>query len=153
VVLEEAHRYLGDSATELTRTSANRIAREGRKYGVGMLMISQRPSELPKTALAQCGTMIAFRLTNSEDQGTIKAALPDAISGLANVLPSLRTHEAVVSGEALALPARVMFDLPNPPPEAADPTVDAWRATPPKRAVEAALTMWRGTYKEATKNA
>ncbi|MDE2822008.1 MAG: ATP-binding protein [Chloroflexota bacterium] len=77
VVLEEAHRFLGSGASSLTRNSANRIAREGRKYGVGLLLVTQRPSELPDTALAQCGTILALRLSNSEDQGTIRAALPD----------------------------------------------------------------------------
>ena len=109
VVLEEAHRYLGEGASALTRDSANRIAREGRKYGVGLLMVTQRPTELPKTALAQCGTIVALRLSNSEDQGAIKTALPDAVAGLAAVLPSLRTHEALISGEALVLPARAVL--------------------------------------------
>ena len=77
VVLEEAHRYLGDGASALTRDSANRIAREGRKYGIGLLLVTQRPTELPKTALAQCGTLISLRLSNAEDQGAIRAALPD----------------------------------------------------------------------------
>ncbi|WP_368860315.1 ATP-binding protein, partial [Caballeronia sp. BR00000012568055] len=68
IVLEEAHRYLGESANATTRDSANRIAREGRKYGVGLLLVTQRPTELPDTALAQCGTLIALRLTNAGDQ-------------------------------------------------------------------------------------
>ncbi|MCA1674053.1 MAG: ATP-binding protein, partial [Actinobacteria bacterium] len=106
VVLEEAHRYLGEDASALTGNSANRIAREGRKYGVGLLLVTQRPTELPKTALAQSGTLIALRLSNAEDQGAIRAALPDSVSCLAAVLPSLRTGEAIVSGEAVVLPAR-----------------------------------------------
>lgn len=81
VVLEEAHRYLGEGASALTRDSANRIAREGRKYGVGLLLVTQRPTELPKTALAQSGTLIALRLSNAEDQGAIRAALPDSVTG------------------------------------------------------------------------
>ena len=131
VVLEEAHRYLSASANALTRESGNRIAREGRKYGVGLLLISQRPKELPDTALAQCGTIVALRLSNSDDQGTIRAALPDTISGLAAVLPSLRTGEAIVSGEAVVLPSRTILDLPDPKPLAEDPSLsDAkWYAT------------------------
>jgi uncharacterized protein len=94
VVLEEAHRYLGEDASRLTRDSANRIAREGRKYGIGLLLVTQRPTELPKTALAQCGTLIALRLSSGDDQSTIRAALPDTVAGLAAVLPSLygRSH-------------------------------------------------------------
>jgi len=86
IALEEAHRYLGESANPKPRAAANRIAREGRKYGVGLLLITQRPSELPETALAQCGTLIALRLSNSADQGRIRAALPDTVAGLASVL-------------------------------------------------------------------
>jgi len=148
VVLEEAHRYLGESANALTRNSANRIAREGRKYGIGLLLVTQRPTELPKTALAQCGTIIALRLSNSEDQGTIKSALPDAISGLAAVLPSLRTHEAIVSGEALILPARACLVKPNPWPLAEDPSLQPWRQEPQLPDIRPALASWRGTYEE-----
>lgn len=146
VVLEEAHRYLGDAASELTRTSANRIAREGRKYGVGLMLVTQRPTELPKTALAQVGTLIALRLSNAEDQGTIRAALPDAVSGLASVLPSLRTGEAVVSGEAVILPARALIDRPDPLPLAEDPSLGPWREEPSVPDVAHAIAEWRGNY-------
>jgi DNA helicase HerA-like ATPase len=146
VVLEEAHRYLGEGAMALTRNSANRIAREGRKYGIGLLLVTQRPTELPKTALAQCGTIIALRLSNSEDQGAIRTALPDAISGLAAVLPSLRTHEAIISGEALILPARAVLDNPNPWPHAKDPSLEPWRGDPRVPDIEPALESWRKTY-------
>jgi DNA helicase HerA-like ATPase len=146
VVLEEAHRYLGEGATALTRDSANRIAREGRKYGIGLLLITQRPTELPKTALAQCGTIIALRLSNSDDQNTIRSALPDAISGLAAVLPSLRTHEAIISGEAVVLPARACLDNPDPWPHAEDPSLETWRQDPQIPDVGPALAAWRGTY-------
>jgi hypothetical protein len=146
VVLEEAHRYLGEVASVLTRDSANRIAREGRKYGIGLLLVTQRPTELPKTALAQCGTLIALRLSNAEDQGTIRAALPDSVAGLAAVLPSLRTGEAVVSGEAVVLPARMLLDRPEPRPLAEDPSLKPWRRDPQVPDVGPALVAWRGTY-------
>lgn len=146
VVLEEAHRYLGEGAGALTRDSANRIAREGRKYGIGLLLVTQRPTELPKTALAQCGTIIALRLSNAEDQGTIRAALPDTIAGLAAVLPSLRTGEAVVSGEAVVLPARMLLDIPNPKPMADDPSLAPWRAEPQVPDVRPPIEAWRATY-------
>jgi hypothetical protein len=146
IVLEEAHRYLGPTANVMTRESANRIAREGRKYGVGLLLVTQRPTELPETALAQCGTLLALRLSNAQDQGTIKAALPDAVAGLAAVLPSLRTGEAIVSGEALILPVRVLLDKPNPMPLAEDPSLDTWRRAPQLPDVGPSLAAWRGTY-------
>jgi hypothetical protein len=148
VVLEEAHRYLGTHASALTRDSANRIAREGRKYGVGLLMVTQRPTELPDTALAQCGTLVALRLSNSSDQGTIKSALPDSVAGLASVLPSLRTGEAIVSGEALLIPSRTMLDLPDPLPHAEDPSLDPWRAEKELPDVSEPLASWRGQYEE-----
>ena len=150
VVLEEAHRYLGEGASALTRDSANRIAREGRKYGMGLLIVSQRPTELPKTALAQCGTLIALRLSNGDDQSAIRAALPDTVAGLAAVLPSLRTGEAIVSGEALILPVRVLLDRPNPEPLAEDPSLDPWRQKPQIPDVGPALAKWRGTYEVGT---
>lgn len=146
LVLEEAHRYLGEGASALTRDSANRVAREGRKYGVGLLLVTQRPTELPKTALAQCGTIVALRLSNSDDQGAIKSALPDAIAGLAAVLPSLRTHEAIISGESLVLPARTVLDTPDPWPKAEDPSLGPWRERPSVPNVAPALKAWRETY-------
>lgn len=146
VVLEEAHRYLGEGASALTRDSANRIAREGRKYGVGLLLVTQRPTELPKTALAQSGTLIALRLSNAEDQGAIRAALPDSVTGLAAALPSLRTGEAIVSGEAVVLPARALIDRPDPMPRAEDPSLKSWRREPQTPDLEPALAVWRGTY-------
>ncbi|MGH3840993.1 MAG: ATP-binding protein [Pseudonocardiaceae bacterium] len=144
IVLEEAHRYLGDTAAPLARVATNRIAREGRKYGVGLLLVTQRPSELPDTALAQCGSVISLRLTNSADQATIRAALPDSVAGLADVLPSLRTGEAIVTGEALALPARVLVDCPDPPPLAEDPSLRSWRAEPAVPNLAPAVAAWRG---------
>lgn len=152
IVLEEAHRYLGTTASALTRDSANRIAREGRKYGIGLLLVTQRPTELPETALAQCGTLIALRLTNAGDQGAIRAALPDTVAGLAAVLPSLRTGEAIISGEAVILPSRALLDRPDPMPRAEDPSLARWRRVP-KLAVDvtAPLKQWRGTYEDETR--
>jgi uncharacterized protein len=144
VVLEEAHRYLSDSASLMTRQAANRIAREGRKYGVGLMLVTQRPSELPDTALAQCGSIVAMRLTNSADQAKIRAALPDSVSGLAFVLPSLRTGEAVITGEALVLPARVLIDLPSPLPAAEDPSLTSWRVSSDAPDLSSAIASWRG---------
>jgi uncharacterized protein len=146
IVLEEAHRYLSDAAALMTRSAANRIAREGRKYGVGLLLITQRPSELPDTALAQCGTLISLRLTNSADQAKIRAALPDSVTGLAAVLPSLRTGEAVITGEALVLPARTLIDTPSPLPAAEDPSLASWRRAATVPDLAPAIAAWRGVY-------
>ena len=141
LVLEEAHRYLGGG---LAQDVADRIAREGRKYGVGMMMVSQRPSELPQTSLAQCGTILALRLTNAVDQSSVRNALPDIITGLADVLPSLRTGEALVSGEAVVLPTRVLIDRPFPEPRASDPSLEPWRTRPAVGVdVAGAIAAWR----------
>ena len=137
---------LGASSTHSTRDSANRIAREGRKYGIGLMVVTQRPTELPDTALAQCGTLIALRLANTADQGAIKAALPDTVAGLAAVLPSLRTGEAIVSGEALVLPARALLALPRPKPQADDPSLEPWRGEPATPDLSSSIRLWRGTY-------
>ena len=144
-VLEEAHRYLGPlSKATLAQDAANRVAREGRKYGLGLVMVSQRPSELPDTALSQVGTIVSLRLTNSADQSTVKSALPDAVSGLANILPSLRTGEALISGESIALPTRVLLHRPDPEPQAGDPNLDTWRCSPGARNnVTTSIERWR----------
>jgi DNA helicase HerA-like ATPase len=74
----------------------------------------------------------------------VRAALPDAVAGLADALPSLRTGEALVSGEAIALPTRVLFDRPDPEPYASDPSVDSWRGLPTANQLDAAVARWRG---------
>lgn len=146
VVLEEAHRYLNAGAASLAQQACNRIAREGRKYGVGLMLVTQRPSELPDTALAQCGTLVALRLTNSSDQGTVRAALPDSVAGLSAALASLRTGEAVVSGEAITLPVRVLVDCPSPMPTAEDPSLQPWREASTVPQLQAPIASWRNTY-------
>lgn len=141
LILEEAHRYLNGG---LAHDAADRIAREGRKYGVGMMMVSQRPSELPDTSLAQCGTILALRLTNSADQSAVRNALPDTVTGLAEILPSLRTGEAIVSGEAVVLPTRVLVDRPFPEPRASDPSLESWRTHNIDQSnIAAAVAAWR----------
>ena len=144
IVLEEAHRYLGEAATvRMAREAVNRVAREGRKHGVGLLLVTQRPSELPETALSQVGTIIALRLTNGGDQSTVRAALPDSVSGLADALPSLRTGEAILSGESVPLPVRVVIDRPDPEPRASDPTLEGWAPPARRNDVTAAVERWR----------
>ncbi len=146
IVLEEAHHYLGQDAVQMARDSTNRIAREGRKYGIGLLLVTQRPSELPDTALAQCGTIIALRLTNSADQSKVSAALPDGVSGLAQLLPSLRTGEAIVMGESLLIPSRTVVDRSDPLPDADDPSLASWRLPATEPNLAPALAVWRGIY-------
>lgn len=125
---EEAHTYLGKNDTSsYSKSAVERVFKEGRKFGVGALVISQRPSELSETILAQIGTFIALRLTNSGDQSIVKSSAPDNLSSLMNLLPSLRIGEAVISGEAIKIPSRVRLKLNNPRPTSDDPKlVECW---------------------------
>lgn len=149
VVFEEAHSYLprgeGKFIQGFARKAVQRIFKEGRKYGVGAIVVSQRPSELDETILSQCGTFFSLRLANSEDQGRVKAIVPDALSGLIDLLPALRTGEAVVLGEAVPLPCRIRIPLVEPRPRSDDPPVaECWKK---KRSENAeygkAVTGWR----------
>lgn len=143
-ILEEAHRYIGSD--EVANSAVNQIAKEGRKYGVGLMLVTQRPAEIPSTTLSQCGTMVSLRLTNRDDQGTVKAALPDASVGMSNAISSLKNHEAVVSGEAVTLPSRVLVDDPNPPPDADDPSLDSWLEESSITTVENNINQWYERY-------
>ncbi len=112
LVCEEAHRYAprgGDAAFQPTRQALSRIAKEGRKYGVGLGLISQRPSELAESILSQCNTLIALRMSNEQDQNFVQRALPDSVRSLVNVLSTLRTQEALVVGEGSVVPVRLRF--------------------------------------------
>ena len=117
LVCEEAHRYAprrDDAAFHPTKRALSRIAKEGRKYGVGLGLISQRPSELSESILSQCNTLIALRMSNEQDQNFVQRALPDSVRSLVNVLPTLRTQEALVVGEGTVVPVRLRFnDLPE----------------------------------------
>ena len=125
---EEAHLYMVDSDAAgiagLGARSFARIAREGRKYGMSLVVISQRPSELNKTVLSQCGTVVAMRLTNLEDQNTIRRLLPDNMGGIASVLPILDVGEALVVGDACPIPSRIRIKSPVHAPRSV--TVDIW---------------------------
>ncbi|MHB9099858.1 MAG: ATP-binding protein, partial [Syntrophales bacterium] len=142
IVLEEAHRYLGKSDKESiaamrggAAAAARRIAKEGRKYGVGLMLVSQRPSEVDTTILSQCGTMISLRLTNEADRNQIAAISSDNLKGLFSMLPILRTHEALIVGEAVNIPIRARIDLPPSGrwPDSEDPMVVVPKGSDGKR--------------------
>jgi DNA helicase HerA-like ATPase len=125
VVLEEAHAYLNSSNNGAASIAARRIVKEGRKYGLGAMIVSQRPAEIDPTILSQCGTMFAMRLANSTDRSHVTSTVSDNLEGLFNMLPSLRTGEAIVVGEAVHLPLRALIDAPpkNRRPDSHDPKV------------------------------
>jgi uncharacterized protein len=123
IVLEEAHAYLDQK--QMAAVAVRRIAKEGRKYGIGMMLVSQRPAEIDQTILSQCGTIFALRLNNSTDRNHIKGAASDNLDGLFAMLPVLRTGEAVIVGEAVNLPIRTLIDRPTAKrrPDSSDPKV------------------------------
>ncbi len=125
VVMEEAHRYLGKEDSSLARDAVQRIVKEGRKFGIGAMIVSQRPSEIDETILSQCGTFFALRLSNSSDRSKVQAALPDSLAGIVESLPVLRTGEALIIGEAAKLPVRCRVTLPEEGkrPSSEDPKV------------------------------
>jgi hypothetical protein len=127
VVLEEAHAYLGRDNSGAAATAVRRIAKEGRKYGVGLILVSQRPSEIDPTILSQCGTIFAMRLTNNVDRGQVTSAASDNLKGLFEMLPVLRTGEAIIVGEAVSLPVRTLVEPParDRRPDSEDPRVVA----------------------------
>lgn len=131
IAYEEAHSYLNKSeGNNYAKDAVERIFKEGRKFGVGAMIISQRPSEITETILAQVGTFIALRLTNSSDQSIVKASAPDNLISLIDLLPSLRTGEALVIGEAVKIPTRVRIPLMTPRPTSEDPKlIECWRKT------------------------
>lgn len=129
LLCDEAHLYMpqrnmADSADDISLDIFERIAKEGRKYGVSLVVISQRPSEVNKTMLSQCSNFVSMRLTNAEDQGVIKRLLPDSLGGFSDILPTLDTGEALVVGDASLLPSRIRIDEPNNKPNSG--TVDFW---------------------------
>ena len=129
IVLEEAHAYLGanDGANDAgsASTAIQRIAKEGRKYGIGIMLVSQRPSEIDSTILSQCGTIFAMRITNTLDRGHVRSSASDNLEGLFSMLPILRTGEAIIVGEAVNIPVRTLIDRPSARrrPDSADPVV------------------------------
>lgn len=131
IAMEEAHRYLSKDSSGPARSMTQRIVKEGRKFGVGAMIVSQRPSEIDETILSQCGTFIAFRQSNSTDRGQVQSSLPDNLAGIVDSLPVLRTGEVVITGEATRLPVRCRVSLPprESRPNSEDPKVsEAWKS-------------------------
>lgn len=146
---DEAHLYIperaeGDAANEVSIRIFEKIAKEGRKYGVGLVVISQRPSEVNRTVLSQCNNLVTMRLTNAEDQSVIRRLLPDSLGGFSDVLPILDTGEALVVGDASLLPSRVRIQEPNAKPNSG--TVDfwdKWLEREYKEGINEAVNAWR----------
>lgn len=150
LVCEEAHRYAPADPTSgftSTRRALGRIAKEGRKYGLGLGLVSQRPSELDSEILSQCNTVMALRLSNERDLTYVRGALPDDAGDLAGVLPALATAQALVVGVASPMPMRVNLDLLTPhqqPRRGAASFSDSWTNETWDRAyVQEVIGRWR----------
>lgn len=146
VVMEEAHRYLSAGSSGLASQTVQKIVKEGRKYGVGAMIISQRPSEVNDTILSQCGTFFALRLSNPTDRARVQGTLPDGLVSLLEVLPVLRTGEIVITGEAAKLPIRCRVTLPAEQhrPQSQDPMVSRrWSIARRAEGYDRVVASWR----------
>lgn len=147
LMCEEAHAYIpraAESQFSGSRKSMERIAKEGRKYGVGLAIVSQRPHEVSETVLAQCGTFICLRITNPDDQGYVRSLVPESEGDLVSVLAGLGRGEALVLGEAVPLPTRLQFDKPSPAPNSDDIDFYAkWKDGPLDLDVNEIVKRWR----------
>jgi hypothetical protein len=146
VVLDEAHRFVPEGGETSAHRTLSMIAKEGRKYGIGLMLVTQRPSEIDSAVLSQCGSLIALRLTNSADRAKVAAAVPDDLGGLVEQLPSLRTGEGIFLGEVMPIPSRVRVRKAKQKPVGDDPKLpDVWQvaARPDDKLYSRALANWR----------
>lgn len=146
IVIDEAHRFVPEGGETSAHRILSRVAKEGRKYGAGLMLVSQRPSELDGAILSQAGSLVALRLTNKDDRGRVTAAVPDDLGGLVDLLPSLRTGEGIFMGELMPIPTRVRVRKATKKPEGDDPKLpDAWKTAPRPdgEGYRQALSNWR----------
>jgi hypothetical protein len=132
LVYEEAHNYIPreQTAFSFARTAVERVAKEGRKYGVSAVVVSQRPSELSQTVLSQCNNMIVMRLNNPDDQHYVTKVVSDQFAAMVNMLPILAPGEGFVIGDSVLMPIRTLIDLPPRSPRSADADVFKEWSTP-----------------------
>jgi DNA helicase HerA-like ATPase len=146
VFADEAHIYLrdGDPATVAAKHSAERIAKEGRKYGISLTVISQRPREVSATILSQCNSFLCLRISNPDDQSYVKSLLPDSIRGIASMFSTLRRGECILLGDSVMMPTRIKIDQPNPAPISEDASFyKAWNKLPEEINFAKVLKAWR----------
>ena len=147
LICEEAHAYIPRAAGtqyEGARRSMERIAKEGRKYGVGLGVVSQRPHEVSETVLSQCGTFVCLRITNPDDQVYVRQLVPEGESDLVDMLTSLGRGEAMILGEAIPLPIRCQIFKPHPTPNSSDADFHSgWTEGPDDLDMDAIVNRWR----------
>lgn len=146
VFCDEAHIYLNDRdpSCEASRLSAERIAKEGRKYGISINIISQRPREVSATILSQCNTFLCLRISNPDDQSYVKALLPDSVRGIVSMFASLRRGECILLGDSVIMPTRIRIRIPDPKPKSDDTSFyTEWNKTYKEIDVANVLSAWR----------
>lgn len=147
LVCEEAHNYIprnNDIAYRASRKSLERIAKEGRKYGLSLMVVSQRPSEVSETIFAQCNNFVSLRLTNDADQNYVRRLFPDNAAAITDILPNLSSGECIVVGDAVLLPAVVKLELPDPEPHSKSVGVHGeWQQPWKEPSFDAVIERWR----------
>lgn len=146
VVLDEAHRFVPEGGETSAHRTLSMIAKEGRKYGTGLMLVTQRPAEIDSAVLSQCGSLVALRITNAADRAKVGLAIPDDLGGLVEQLPSLRTGEGIFLGEAMPIPSRVRVRKARQKPMGDDPKLPAaWQVVvrPDGMLYSRALSNWR----------
>ena len=146
VFADEAHIYLNDSDTNArsSRESAERIAKEGRKYGISLTVISQRPREVSATILSQCNSFLCLRISNPDDQSYVRNLLPDSVRGITSMFSTLRRGECILLGDSVMMPTRIRIDRPDPTPQSDDTSFyNSWNEDPDDLDVAAVLDAWR----------
>lgn len=146
MVFEEAHNYIPRVATgrQFAKRAVERVAKEGRKYGVSAMVVSQRPSELSETVLAQCNNFVVMRMSNPEDQAYVKKVVGDQFAGVIEMLPVLRPGEAFIIGDSVIMPMRTLVDLPNPTPMSGDADFfKIWSSETANSDIDEVIEHWR----------
>ncbi len=145
LVLEEAHNYLNmRNSSQTARRTIERVVKEGRKYGVSCMIVSQRPADVAESILSQCSNFVAMRLSNPDDQAYIGKLVPESMGDLLDIIPALKQGEGLLLGDACILPLRTKIDAPDPFPKSKD--VDfytKWSILPPAVDLEAVVERWR----------
>ena len=152
VVIDEAHRFVPEGEDSSAHRTLAMIAKEGRKYGTGLMLVTQRPSEIDNAVLSQCGSMIALRITNTADRNKVNAVVPDDLGGLVDQLPSLRTGEGVFLGEVMPIPSRVRVRKARHKPVGDNPKLpEVWQVAerPDGALYSQALENWRAQSSSA----
>lgn len=146
IFCDEAHTYLNeyDNSYKASRLSAEKIAKEGRKYGISLNVVTQRPREVSSTILSQCNSFMCMRITNPDDQVYVKRLLPDSIKAIINLFSTLRRGECILLGDSVIMPTRIKLDKPDPVPASDDTSFSKiWNSAYEKTNIKDVLDSWR----------